>query len=193
MQPAASTQIINKTSVTPAKNILENQLLKALIANGDYLVSTDDFSGNINCFSRYAIRNQTGLYAGLVVSKDAPPVFVLIAEEETTPQSSQQIVSGFDTVKCKIDSEVFEVKQTWSPKNVQISADGTSQKLFWDATENVNVKNLFRALGNCSDLGSVKVQFSSSLMGGSYDFYEQQGHIESIKKLAAVYRDFYSE
>ena len=35
----------------PPKNILENEILKSLVANGDYLTTTDDFSGTISFFS----------------------------------------------------------------------------------------------------------------------------------------------
>jgi hypothetical protein len=187
----------NETPIAPdisedAKSILKSEKLNALVASGDYFVKTDDFSGAIMFFSKYEPNAKTGISAALAVSKEPPQNFhfVLIASEKTASDSSGQALSGFDTVKCKIGSDVFEMTQEWSPNNVEITTDGVRQSLIWNIDADANAKKTFLAFGSCNS--PVKVQYSSSGMGGSYAFWLDQDHVESIKKLLAVYQDLFA-
>ena len=92
----------------------------------------------------------------------------------------------FGVVRCRIGTNVFSLKKQWSPGNVKVEIHETRQGLLWVVPEDSAASDLLLHILN-SDT-PIKVEFSSSFMGGSsYTFTMTEKQIQSMKDVFTIY------
>ena len=123
------------------------------------------------------------------VPKQGKPVLLLSADDITGENSNneRQAISGFDTVRCRIGTNVFSLKKQWSPGNVKIEIHETRQGLLWVVPEDSAASDLLLHILNSDS--PIKVEFSSSFMGGSsYTFTMTEQQIQPMKDVFTIYK-----
>jgi len=163
----------------------------ALLASGRFLCVTDEIDERVSIGAKPTLKNgigRTGLMLLIGIPKQGKPILLLDATDDTGENSdnARQPISGFDTVRCRIGTEVFSLTKQWSPGNVKIETGETRQHLNWAVPEDTAASDLLvHILSNDSP---IKVEFSSSFMGSSsYTFTMTENQIQLMKDVFKIY------
>jgi len=178
------------------RNLQEAAQIKAeadaLLASGRFLCVTDEIDEGVSIGAKPTLENgigRTGLMLLIGIPKQGKPVLLLDATDDTEENSDneRQPISGFDTVRCRIGTNVFSLTKQWSPGNVKIDTGETRQSLHWAMPEDAAASGLLLHILN-SDF-PIKVEFSSSFMGSSsYTFTMTENQIQLMKDVFTIYK-----
>jgi hypothetical protein len=164
----------------------------ALLASGRFLCVTNEIDESAAIGAKPTLENKlgrTGLMLLIWIPKQGKPNLVLEADDVTgkSGDNERQAISGFDTVRCRIGTNVFSLKHEWSPGNVEVDISGTRQNLRWGVSENPAASDLLLHILNSNS--SIKVEFSSSFMGGSsYTFTMTEQQIQPMTDVLTIYK-----
>lgn len=164
----------------------------ALLASGRFLCVTDEIDERVTIGAKPTLQDRigrTGLMLLIGIPKQGKPILFLSADDVTgeNSNSERQAISGFDTVRFRIGTNVFSLQKQWSPGNVKIEIHETRQNLLWTVSEDSAANNLLLHILNSDS--PIKVEFSSSFMGGSsYTFTMTEKQIQPMKDVFTIYK-----
>jgi predicted RNA-binding Zn-ribbon protein involved in translation (DUF1610 family) len=194
-QASGGQKSLPPPSQNTQRNLQEAAQIKAeataLLASGRFLCSTDEIDESVAIGAKPTLANKvgrSGLMLFIGIPKQGKPVLLLSANDVTgeNSDSERQAISGFDTVRCRIGTNIFSLQKQWSPGNVKIEIHETTQHLLWVVPEDSAASDLLLHILNSDS--SIKIEFSSSFMGGSsYTFTMTEKQIQPMKDIFTIY------
>jgi predicted RNA-binding Zn-ribbon protein involved in translation (DUF1610 family) len=183
-----------EAAASPANNLSKQEMEKikaeatALLASGRFFYVTNEIDENVVIGAEPRIR-KTGLMLFIGIPKQGKPILLLSAADVTgeNSDSTRQPISGFDTVRCRIGTNVFSLTKQWSSDDVKIEIGETRQFLGWVVPEDSAATDLLLHILDSDS--PIKVEFSSSFMGSSsYTFTMKEQQIQPMKDVLTIYK-----